>query len=155
MVRYDIPNDVIKVYKVDVESSVLIEMISDSGVHAGFPSPATDYVQEKIDLNKLLIKNVSATFITDCAGDSMLDAFVAHKCRLIVDRSEIPCDGDLLLVAIDGGFLVRKLEAKAGMRRLHPCNRKKNYPVVELGRETDYEFWGVVTQILIDPRNCD
>ncbi len=153
--QQDSPNDVIKVYRVDVERSVLIEMISDSGVHAGFPSPATDYLQEKIDLNKLLIRNPSATFITDCSGDSMIDAFIARKCRLIVDRSEIPCHDDLLLVTVDGGFLVRRLEVKDGKRRLHPCNQAKNYPVVELSRETDYEFWGVVTQILIDPRNCD
>ncbi|RYD52738.1 MAG: hypothetical protein EOP52_00900 [Sphingobacteriales bacterium] len=61
-------NDIIKVYRVDVERSILIKMISESGVHAGTPSPATDYLQENIDPNKLLIKNPSATFITDCRG---------------------------------------------------------------------------------------
>lgn len=150
----DIPVDILKVYGVDVSSSRLVPFYSDSGVHAGFPSPARDYEQEKIDLNKLLIKNPAATFLVDCCGDSMVDAFVAETCLLVVDRSEIPVHNDLVLVTIDGGFIVRRLETADGKKRLTPQNRKKNYPVIDLSRPTDYTFWGVVTRILIEPRKC-
>lgn len=148
----DTPPDIIRLYRVDVSTSMLLPMFTETGVHCGFPSPAMDYVQQRVDLNKMLIKNPEATFVCDCSGDSMIDAFIAPVSRLIVDRSEIPCNNDIILVAFDGGFIVRTLEIKNNVKRLIPQNRKKNLPIVTLHPETGYEFWGVVTQILIDPR---
>ena len=150
--RYDLPTDTLTLYQPDTRTRISLPLYTDTGVHCGFPSPAMDYTQTRIDLNKLLIKSETSTFICDCNGDSMVDAFVATACRLIIDRAEIPVNNDLILVTIDGGFIVRTLEVKGGQKRLLPRNKSKNYPVITLSAGTDYEFWGVVTQILIDPR---
>ena len=56
-------------------------------LQAGFPSPATDYLEERIDLNKVLIKNALSTFIIESTGNSMINAFIPPKAKLMVDKS--------------------------------------------------------------------
>src|SRR5688500_1567330 len=81
-------------------------------VQAGFPSPAMDYLEERIDLNKEFIKHPLATFIVECTGDSMINAFIPPKARLIVDRSISPKSGDIVLAVINGEFTVKFLKKK-------------------------------------------
>jgi DNA polymerase V len=149
---YDTPEETISLYRIDTSTSLLIPEVKQTGIHAGFPSPATDYMQERIDLNRALIKNPASTFIADVTGDCMIDVFVANPCRVIVDRSETPCNNDIVIATLEGEFMVRLFEQKNGMLRLLPQNARKRYQPIVVREGMDFEIWGVVTQILIDPR---
>ena len=76
----------------------------DFRVPAGFPSPANDYLQKRIDLNDELIKHPLSTFFIECEGTSMIDAFIPPKAKLLVDRSITPKTGDIILAVLNGEF---------------------------------------------------
>src|SRR4051812_5693432 len=80
----------------------------ESRVAAGFPSPASDYMEERIDLNQLLIKNPSATFFVKVEGESMIDAFIPPKALLVVDRSVHALSGDIVVAVVSGEFTVKR-----------------------------------------------
>ncbi len=122
----------------------------DISVLAGFPSPATDYVEERINLNDFLIKNPLSTFIVRCTGDSMLNAFIPPKCHLLVDRSVTAKNGDIVLAYLNGEFTVKYLQKNDFKCKLIAGNRK--YPDLEITSEMGLIIWGVVTKIIIDPK---
>ena len=80
-----------------------------SYISAGFPSPANDYVEEKIDLNKLLIRNTASTFLINVDGDSMIDFHIPPRSKLLIDRSKKPKDGDIVVAVINGELTVKQL----------------------------------------------
>ena len=79
----------------------------ESGVHAGFPSPAQDYINSFIDLNKELVRHPAATFFARVVGDSMVDADVNEGDVLVVDKSIEPREGDMAVCFIDGEFALK------------------------------------------------
>lgn len=118
-------------------------------VKTGFPSPANDYTEERIDLNKEFIKHPLSTFIVSCEGDSMKDAFIPPKAKLIIDRSITPKNGDIVLVVINGEFTVKYLKKNDYKCWLIPANRK--YREIEITPEMDMQVWGVVIFVIINP----
>ena len=122
-----------------------------SQVATGFPSPATDYMQPRIDLNKEIIKHPLSTFIFRSEGLSMINAFIPPKAKLIVDRSIKPQNGDIIVAAINGEFTVRRLIVNRYKTILKPENRE--YPELEITPEIELIVWGKVIQIIIDPNN--
>ena len=120
-------------------------------VQAGFPSPALDYMEERIDLNKELIKHPLATFLVECTGDSMINAFIPPKARLVVDRSLNPSTGDIVLAVINGEFTVKFLKKNDHKCWLIPANRK--YKDIEVTGDMNMQVWGVVTGIITDPKD--
>ena len=120
-------------------------------VKAGFPSPANDYLEERIDLNREMIKHPLSTFIIDCEGDSMINAFIPPKCRLLVDRSVKPKNGDIVLAILNGDFTVKYFKKNDLKCWLIPANKK--YRDIEITQEMDMQVWGVVIQILINPND--
>jgi DNA polymerase V len=88
--------------------TVLLSLYSDK-VKAGFPSPATDYVQNRIDLNTLLIRHPSATYLVEVEGDSMINVGIYPNDILIVDRSLTACNKDIVIALIDDGFTAKQL----------------------------------------------
>ena len=120
-------------------------------VHAGFPSPAMDYMEERIDLNKEFIKHPLATFIVECTGDSMINAFIPPNAKLIVDRSLSPRSGDIVLAVINGEFTVKFLKKNDYNCFLVPANNK--YKEIKVLPEMNMEVWGVVTSIITDTRD--
>ncbi|MEJ7672703.1 MAG: S24 family peptidase [Chitinophagaceae bacterium] len=82
----------------------------DFKVPAGFPSPAADYSEERIDLNKTLIKHPLSTFLIECEGTSMVNAFIPPKAKLLIDRSITPKNGDIVLAVLNGEFTVKYLK---------------------------------------------
>lgn len=120
-------------------------------VHAGFPSPAMDYMEERIDLNKEFIRHPLATFIVECTGDSMINAFIPPKAKLIVDRSITPKSGDIVLAVINGEFTVKFLKKNDYNCFLVPANSK--YKEIKVLPEMNMEVWGVVTSIITDTRD--
>lgn len=122
----------------------------DISVPAGFPSPAADYREERINLNSFLVKNPLATFIVRCTGDSMLNAFIPPKCYLVVDRSLRAQNGDIVLAELNGEFTVKYLRKNEYKCWLVPANRK--YKETEITTEMDMRIWGVVTAIITQPK---
>lgn len=119
-------------------------------VKTGFPSPAMDYMEERISLDKELIKHPLSTFIIRSEGDSMINAFIPPKARLVVDRSLTPKNGDIVLATVNGEFTVKYLKKNDFKCWLVPGNRK--YPEILVTEEMNMQVWGVVTNIITDTR---
>ncbi|MDP9040646.1 MAG: translesion error-prone DNA polymerase V autoproteolytic subunit [Bacteroidota bacterium] len=122
----------------------------NAGVRAGFPSPATDYLEERIDLNREFIPHPNSTFLVSSIGDSMIGAFIPPRATLVVDRSIIPQNGSIVVAVINGEFTVKFLQKNDYFCRLVPANPK--YPEIRITPEMDMQIWGVVTRIIIDPK---
>ncbi len=120
--------------------------MAQSGIHAGFPSPATDYMTQAIDLNKELVKHPAATFYGRVVGDSMINDGVEEGDILVIDRALEPKDGDMAVCFVDGEFTLKRLKFADGGLRLVPANPK--YPVIEVTEGVDFRMWGVVTYII-------
>lgn len=112
-------------------------------VPAGFPSPADDHVEKRLDLNEYLIKKSDATFFVKIKGDSMIDASINDGDIVIVDRSMQAKVGDIVLASVDGNFTIKTLSKYKLNPRLLPANDK--YKPIEINDNTQFELWGVVT----------
>ena len=113
---------------------------------AGFPSPADDYLEGKLDLNRHLIKHPAATFFVRVTGDSMIDAGIHSGDLLVVDRSLEPADKHVVVAVLDGELTVKRLSRQNGRLRLLPENRK--YQPIEITSQQTIEIWGVVTSVI-------
>lgn len=111
-------------------------------VSAGFPSPASEYVESNIDLNEWLIRNKLATYIVRVEGDSMMGEIHPGD-RLIVDRSLEPRHRDVVVACISGEMLVKRLMVEDGRHLLVAENPE--YPPIEINGEQELLIWGVVT----------
>ena len=114
-----------------------------SGVSAGFPSPADDYLDRKLDLNEHLIKNPAATFFVRVAGDSMTGAGINDDDILVVDRSLEPMNNSIVIAVVNGELAVKRLLKKNG--HCHLVAENPHYPPLEINADTPLEIWGVVT----------
>lgn len=123
----------------------------DSKVPTGFPSPAMDYMDERIDLNKEFIKHPLATFIIESEGYSMINAFIPPKAKLIIDRSLTPKNGDIVLAVLNGEFTVKFLKRNQFKCWLCPANSK--YPEIEITPDMEMQIWGVVTHFITDVKD--
>lgn len=119
--------------------------ISLGRLPAGFPSPADDYAEGKLDLNKHLIKHPAATFFVRVTGDSMIEAGIHSGDLLVVDRSLEAVDGNVIVAALDGELVCKRLE-KRSVVRLLPANR--NYAPIVIQDGQDFSIWGVVTNVI-------
>ncbi len=120
--------------------------MAQTDIHAGFPSPATDYMTQAIDLNKELVRHPAATFYGRVVGDSMIDAGVDEGDILVIDRSLDPDEGDMCVCFVDGEFTLKHLYTEGGRLRLVPANDR--YPVIEITEGVDFKMWGVVTYVI-------
>lgn len=111
-------------------------------VSAGFPSPASDFIEQDIDLNKWLIRNKLATYIVCVEGDSMTGE-IHPEDRLIVDRSLEPRHKDVVIACVDGEVVVKRLIVEDGRYFLTADN--PHYPVIEIDGDRELTIWGVVT----------
>jgi DNA polymerase V len=116
------------------------------GVSAGFPSPADDHIDRKLDLNELLIQNPAATFFVRVAGDSMRDAGINHGDILVVDRSLEATSGKIIIGIVNGDLTVKRLIRNDTSCKLVAEN--SDYPPVEITKDTDFNVWGVVTSVI-------
>ena len=117
-----------------------------SGVCAGFPSPADDYIEEIIDLNELLVRNPPATFYIRAVGQSMIRVGIMDGDILVVDRSETGCHGDIVVACLDNEFNVKTLrvEGTGESRRVWLVPENEAFQPVEIESERDFKIWGVV-----------
>lgn len=120
--------------------------MAQDGIHAGFPSPATDYMTQAIDLNRELVKHPAATFYGRVVGDSMIDAGVEEGDILVIDRALEPQEGDMAVCFVDGEFTLKHLHFHGEVLTLVPANEK--YPAIEVDEGVDFKMWGVVTYVI-------
>ena len=114
-----------------------------SFISAGFPSPAEDFSQLSISLDKHLIYNKAATFMAHVNGNSMINSGINDGDILIIDRSLNARNGDIIIALLNGEFLVKELSIINNELFLIPKNSK--YSPLKISREMDFEIWGVVT----------
>jgi DNA polymerase V len=120
--------------------------LSLAKVPAGFPSPARDYLDQKLDLNQHLISNPAATFFVRAVGESMLGAGIHPGDLLVVDRSRPPGPETVVVAALDGEFTVKRLRFKGGQTLLCPENPK--FSTIEVQDRQGFWVWGVVLHVI-------
>lgn len=129
----------------DFESELRIPFIKE-GVSAGFPSPAADFMESGIDLNKELSENPLATFYIKVSGNSMIDAGINDKDVLVVDRSLEPQNNKIAICFIDGEFTVKRIQLEKDCLYLMPEN--SNYSPIKVTEENQLIIWGMVTYVI-------
>ena len=115
-------------------------------IPAGFPSPAEDYVEGPLDLNRHLILHPAATFFVRVKGDSMIGAGIHSGDLLIVDRAVTAIHNSVIIAVLNGDLTVKRLYRVGEILRLMPEN--PDYPPIEIPPGTDFEVWGVVTKVI-------
>jgi DNA polymerase V len=115
-------------------------------ISAGFPSPAEDHIDQKLDLNRHFIRNPAATFYVTVDGDSMTGAGIHSGDMLIVDCSLEPVPGRVVIAVINGEHTVKRL-ARDGDRLLLLAENA-NYEPIEVGELEELHIWGVVTCVM-------
>lgn len=118
-----------------------------SKVAAGFPSPADDHVEKRLDPNEFLIDQADATYFVTIQGYSMIDVGLLPGDKAVVDRSKDAAIGDIVMAMVDGEFTIKTLgRDKDGLPRLLlPANASGAYPIIEIKEGMQFEIWGVVT----------
>ena len=118
----------------------------DTGISAGFPSPAEDFKQERLSLDIELIKNKEATFFARVSGQSMIDAGLNDNDLLVIDRSLSPAHNKIAVCFLDGEFTVKRLKVEKNEVWLQPEN--KNYQAIQITEANDFVIWGIVTNVI-------
>ena len=113
-----------------------------SRISAGFPSPADDHIEGKLDLNRHLVRRPAATFFIRAQGESMKDAGIFDGDLLVVDRGIVPRAGDIVIAVLHGELTVKRLAMTEAGSILSADNPA--YPDIRPG-EAGCELWGVVT----------
>ena len=114
-------------------------------IPAGFPSPAQDYVESRIDLNDVLIQHPAATYFVRASGHSMIGAGIHDNDLLVVDCAREPINGSIVIAAVDGEFTCKRLQLKPTIE-LQPAN--PDYPVISFADDSTLEIFGVVTNVI-------
>ena len=138
-------NKTLELYACDT-SKPLNTPYFESGVSAGFPSPAEDHMQSKIDLHDLLIEHPSATYYVRVNGDSMLGAGIVNGDLLIVDRSLEVTNNCIVVAHIDGEFTVKRIKKNKNNIFLQAENT--NYKTIKITEDMDFELFGVVAHAI-------
>lgn len=147
--RPDIINDVLSVTVVTPSTFLSIPYAIEK-ISAGFPSPAQDYIDKRLDMNEHLIKNECATFIVKVGSLSMLNAGIDIDDELIVDRSLDAKHQDIVVALIDNDFTVKRLMIDDSGRWLKAEN--PDYKNIYFNEGQELIIWGVVTFILKNAR---
>ena len=132
-------------FKPDLNSETTIPLVSHR-VSAGFPSPALDFMETSIDLNKVLVENKIATFYVQVEGNSLIDAGIQDKDILVVDRSIEPRNNKIAICLVDGEFTVKRIKVDADCLWLMPEN--PNYKPIKVTEENQLIIWGIVTYVI-------
>jgi DNA polymerase V len=113
---------------------------------AGFPSPADDFLEKRLDLNEYLVKNPPATFLVRVSGQSMKDLGIFDGDILVVDKSLEAVSGSVVVAIVHGEFTVKTLRLRDGKAFLVPANGE--FRDMEITPEMDCEVWGVVNSVI-------
>ena len=116
------------------------------GISAGFPSPASDYLDIPIDLNKELIKNPSATFLGRVKGLSMKDVGIDDQDILVIDKSLEPQNGKIAVCYIDGEFTLKRINIRK--KEIFLMSANTDFQPIRVTEDNDFLIWGIVTYVI-------
>ena len=122
------------------------QWLVEQGVSAGFPSPADDFKEVRISLDKELVKNKDATFYARVSGDSMIEAGLDDGDLIVIDRSLNPENGKIAVCFIDGDFTVKRIKKEKNKLYLIPEN--KRYKTIEINEGDELIIWGIVEYVI-------
>ena len=131
---------------IDAGLSLVKVLLAPVAVAAGYPSPAQDYFDGRIDLNEHLIKDVTSTFIVRVTGQSMEQAGISDGDELIVNRALEPKDGSVVVAVLDGELTIKRLRITALGVVLQADN--PDFPDIKVPALSDLSIWGVATRCL-------
>ena len=135
----------LEIYTADTSTAINLPLI-DSGISAGFPSPAGDFLDVSIDLNKEFVKNPSTTFYGRVRGDSMVNAGLNDGDLLIIDKSLEPLNNKIAVCFIDGEFTVKRI--KIGKDIIWLVAENEKYKPIKVTKDNDFLIWGIVTTVI-------
>ncbi len=135
----------IEIYSAFSGSRLELPVIS-AGISAGFPSPALDFIDLTIDMNRHLIKHPSATFYGRVKGHSMKDAGIFDGDLLVIDKSLEPKNDKIAVCFIDGEFTVKRIKIENDCCWLIPEN--SDFQPLKVTAENDFLIWGIVTHVI-------
>ena len=118
----------------------------EEGISAGFPSPADDFKEIRISLDKELVKNTESTFYARVNGNSMVGAGLSDGDLLVIDRSLSIENNKIAVCYLDGEFTVKRISKRGNKLYLKPENI--NYKEIEIKSENDVVMWGLVTYVI-------
>lgn len=133
------------IYSSSTESELPLPY-SSSGIAAGFPSPAENYLEQPLDLNKLVIRNPSSTFFANVKGLSMVDDGINDGDLLVIDKSIHPYNGCIAVCFVDGEFTLKRFKKENNHAWLIPAN--KEFKPIRVDDRNDFMIWGVVTYVI-------
>ena len=122
------------------------QWLIEQGISAGFPSPADDFKEIRISLDRELVKNKESTFYARVSGDSMIEAGLDDGDLIVIDRSLDPENGKIAVCFIDGEFTVKRINKERGKIYLQPENKK--YKAIELKENNELIIWGIVEYVI-------
>ena len=129
-----------------IKGDSLGQWLVEQGISAGFPSPADDFKEIRISLDKELVKNKEATFYARVIGESMIDAGLDDGDLLIIDRSLNPENGKIAVCLLDGDFTVKRVIKEKN--KLYLKAENKLYKKIEIIEENELMIWGIVTYVI-------
>ena len=132
------------IYSAQTDTELALHTLE--GVQAGFPSPAADFVDLTIDLNRHLIRHPSATFYARAKGNSMSGAGIADGDLLIVDKSLEPANDKIAVCYLDGEFTVKRIRIDLSGVWLMPENA--DFEPIRIQEDNSLVIWGIVTHII-------
>ncbi|MEI6063355.1 MAG: translesion error-prone DNA polymerase V autoproteolytic subunit [Pseudanabaena sp. ELA748] len=134
-----------EVYVPDLRTKLELPL-QNCSVPAGFPSPAEDYVEHKLDLNSYLVTHPAATFFVRASGNSMTGANIHDGDLLIVDRSLEAAHDNIVIAVVHGEITVKRLHYLRGEVALIPEN--DSYKKIFINEHSELHIWGVVTNVI-------
>ena len=118
----------------------------EQGISAGFPSPADDFKEIRISLDRELVKNQESTFYARVSGDSMIEAGLDDGDLIVIDRSLDPENGKIAVCFVDGEFTVKRIKKEKNKVYLMPENKK--YKPIEIQEDNELIIWGIVEYVI-------
>ena len=138
-------NSYVELLYLDLSRSVLLPFFA-SRVSAGFPSPAEDYVEFRVDIVEFITTNPTSTFFVQVHGDSMQEAHIVDGSILAVDKSIKPQSGNIIVAVVYNEFTVKRFIKKGNKSYLVPENKK--YQPLEITEDMGFQAWGKVVTVL-------
>jgi DNA polymerase V len=138
-------SNTLEIFSAATESVLELPVIS-GGISAGFPSPALDFIDLTIDMNKHLVKHPATTFYGRVKGQSMKDAGIFDGDLLVIDKSLQPTDNKIAVCYIDGEFTIKRIQIQKDCVWLIPENEA--YQPIKVTADNDFIIWGMVTHVI-------
>ena len=138
-------SNTLEIFSAATESVLELPVISE-GISAGFPSPALDFIDLTIDMNKHLVKHPATTFYGRVKGQSMKDVGIFDGDLLVIDKSLQPTDNKIAVCYIDGEFTIKRIQIQKDCIWLIPENEA--YQPIKVTADNNFIIWGMVTHVI-------